>query len=226
MNAHFVRIAQFRSQVRSQIATGTVLLCALLISCNADVLVTFDPPLLPHGGIALDSYSENGVVFSGTLRTVKPFIQTDSGLDMRPDDGSAHLDIFAPYTRFGCANGDLFTLNRLDLAEYSTWYATPKTVQFTGVRSDDTLVTFLFTTDGIIDGPGPAIDFETVTLPSTFTDLQRVEFTTYDLFSIDNISLTVPEPHTFNYVLFAWAMLMGSTLRSFKLRSETEIDPH
>jgi hypothetical protein len=175
-------------------------LLLFVASADAALVLTFDPPTLKHGGYSLTTYSESGVVFTGTLSG--SFAHTDTGLYGRPDDGSAHLDITRYYTQFKFQNGSLFTLDRLDLAEYSTVYAYPQRATFHGYKPDNSIVVFSFTTDGIIDGTGPLADFQTVYFPDTFSGLQRVEFAGAG-YAIDNVHLTlVPEPSPAILALF------------------------
>ena len=182
------------------------LLFLAAVPVDAALVLKFDPPALPHGSRGFDSYSEGGVIFSGTLSG--SFSQTDTGLSDRPDDGSAHLDITRMFTQFRFLDNRTFSLNQLDVAEYSTVFASPKTISLNGVKADNSSVTFSFTTDGIIDGTGPLPDFQTVVIPPSFSNLQRVEFSSAG-FSIDNVTLTsTPEPSTLHYGL----LLMGALL--------------
>lgn len=166
-----------------------------IASASADVLLTFDPPDFFSGSHQLDSYTESGIIFTGTFSG--SFSQTRYVPEC-PDNGTAHLDIGRFYTQFKFQNDALFRINRLDLAEYSTAFAFPQTIEFRGIKADNSFVTFSFTTDGMIDGMGPLVDFQTVMFPTTFANLQRVEFNSAG-FSIDNVSLSiVPEPTTWS----------------------------
>lgn len=177
----------------------------------ASVVVTFDPPLLSHGSVAMDSYTQNGVVFTGSLPY--SFSQTDTGVSGRPDDGTAHLDILRFYTQFQFQNGGLFNLNQFDVAEYSSVFASSQTIQLTGTKADNSTVSFAFSTDGIFDGTGPLADFQTIVFPAPFTNLKSVSFGTNATFTLDNVMLTsVPEPATFLWVL-------GTSLALLSLRS-------
>lgn len=167
---------------------------------SADVVLTFDPPGLPHGARYVNSHIESGVVFTSV--DSYPFEETDTGVSGRADDGSAHLDIMRVGDQFKFQDNRLFRLYQFDVAEYSVGFC-PATIQIAGYKSDNSFVTFVFTTDGIFDATGPLADFQTVTLPDTFTDLQRVQFNSA-IFSIDNVSITiVPEPSTAGYVLLS-----------------------
>ena len=68
------------------------------------------------------------------------------------------------------------------------------TVHFIGYRSDGSIVTQDFTTDGIIDGTGPGVDFQTFHFGQEFSGLTRVEIPTFG-WSLDNL-VVVPEPST------------------------------
>ena len=71
-------------------------------------------------------------------------------------------------------------------------------------------------TDGIIDGTGPAADFQTITFDSRFADLVKVEIYNYP-FALDNfVFSSVPEPGSGTLMLLA-AGAFG--LRFFKRKS-------
>lgn len=161
--------------------------------------LTFDPPTLPNGSVRLDSYTEAGFAFTG--RGSQTFGHTDNQ-SINPYNSTAHLSITKAFAQLSELSGKLFSLESIDIAEYSTAFATPRTLAFIGVQSDDSQVNYSFTTDGIIDGTGSAIDFETALLPATFTNLKRVEFHYESGFAIDNLQVTIiPEPSTCLYAL-------------------------
>lgn len=98
----------------------------------------------------------------------------------------------------------------MDLAEFSTLYQTPLTVQFVGYKPDGSTVTTEFVTDGIIDGAGPLNDFETFYFDTRFANVLRVEVPTYG-WSLDNMvfSNVVPEPSTRGALMVLGALLAG-----------------
>ena len=111
---------------------------------------------------------------------------------------------------FSPTNGSLFGVVSVDLAEYSTVVPNPRTVSFFGYRFDGSVVTTNFITDGIIDGTGPLNDFQTFYFGPEFNNLTRVEMPT-SLWSLDNLSLQIPEPSTV-------ALLIGGGLLLWALR--------
>ena len=89
---------------------------------------------------------------------------------------------------------DRFGLFSVDLAEFSTLYQFPATVQFIGYRPDGSTVTTNFVTDGIIDGTDPLADFQTFYFDECFADLVRFEVPTYR-YALDNLVVyPVSEP--------------------------------
>lgn len=108
-----------------------------------------------------------------------------------PDDGSAYLQAYEP-TAFSFNSGPLFGLMSVDLAEYSTVYAFPATIEFIGYHPDGSIVIQTFTTDGIIDGNGPLPDFQTFEF-NGFADLTSVEIPSTG-WSMDNLIVAIPEP--------------------------------
>jgi hypothetical protein len=140
------------------------------------------------------------------------FARNGGGIDFYPENGTAYLQAdIASTLKFSFINGDVFNLESVDLAEYSTVVPDAVTVHFVGYRHDGTIVTTDLTTDGIIDGTGPLADFQTFTFDSRFTGLDRVEIPTFG-WSLDNLFVSVPEPSAFG--LFALgALFLGWRLR-------------
>ena len=120
----------------------------------------------------------------------------------RPDNGTGYLQALLGSTlRFQFINLTPFNLISVDLVEYSTVVPDAVTVHFIGYRSDGSIVTQDFTTDGIIDGTGPGVDFETFYFGPEFSGLTRVEIPTFG-WSLDNL-VVVPEPGTWGLILLA-----------------------
>ena len=167
------------------------LLSAILpLKTQGVITVTFDPPSLPGGGKLLQTYTESGVVFTSLFDM--SFASTDSGLSGRPDDGTAHFDVLRNFTSFTLSTGP-FQLDSVDLAEYSVVFASPQTIGFTGHRVGGGTVSTNFVTDGIIDGTGPLIDFQTFHFGNAFTQLTSVDMSA--TFAMDNLRLEpIPEP--------------------------------
>lgn len=180
----------------------------LFFTCSVQaspVTITFDPPTLPGGSRVETSYTESGMIFTGR------FASTDSlltGASFFPDNGTGYLHVPSAASNaslsFQMANSSLFDLLSIDLAEYSTVFPVPRTITFTGHKADASTVTASFTTDGIIDGQGLLVDFETFSFGSSFRDLAFVSADS-TLFSLDNLQINpVPIP--------AAAWLFGSAL--------------
>lgn len=91
---------------------------------------------------------------------------------------------------------DTFSISSIDIAEYSTVPGFSRNVTFFGTRSDSSIVSVDFMLDGILDGIGPAVDFQTFYFPGTFTDLVDLRANAEGM-AIDNLTLhTIPEPTT------------------------------
>jgi len=125
------------------------------------------------------------------------FVRIGSSLNTqtrRPANGKAYLQANLESTlMFGFASGQAFDLLSVDLAEYSITERWPATISFIGYHSDGSVVATDLTTDGIIDGGGPGVDFQTFHFDSRFTDLTRVEIPASS-WSLDNIAVAIPEP--------------------------------
>lgn len=74
------------------------------------------------------------------------------------------------------------------------------------------ITTASFFVDGINDGSGPLIDFQTALLPSSFNNLIYIEFSTPGTshFSLDNIQVSaIPEPASYAFMI---AGILGISL--------------
>jgi hypothetical protein len=163
--------------------------------------ITFDgPPTQPPGtAILLQQYSESGMHFSPLPGSLYGFIRQGGGVSGYPENGTTYLQAALGCSlQFSSLNGMLFDLVSVNLAEYSILYSSPQTVHFIGYRPDGSTIT----TDGIIDGAGPLADFQTFNFGPGLSGLTRVEITT-TLWSLDNLTVAVPEPSS------VWLLLVG-----------------
>jgi subtilisin family serine protease len=154
-------------------------------------VLTFDNPGFTGGpGTYNPSLEEQNFVLSST-----------GGLDVPvgneatyPNNGTYHLRNAWNTLTIQHIEGLPFSISSIDLAEFSTSPGTAATFTFTGHKKDGTQVTQSFTTDGIIDGPGPLEDFETFSFDSNFTNLTKVVMSTRGM--SDNIVVLVEEPES------------------------------
>jgi hypothetical protein len=186
--------------MQARLLRVNLLLCLIGTCVSVDevlaerLTVTFDPPSLPGGSRSIQSYLEKGIEFTGTLD--KPFAHCDSGVTMRPDNGTAFLQVMRYTTGFRMKDGSLFNVLSVDLAEYSTAFAVPMEITLRGHRIDSSIVVETFTIDGVIDGAGHVNDFERFVFDNDFRNLKYVEINSAT-FSMDNLTVeTVPEPGT------------------------------
>lgn len=109
-----------------------------------------------------------------------------------PNNGSYYVDLSSGATGLTIkhSQGLPFQLVSIDLSEYSTTFAQPTSVTFTGYKKDGTTVAQTFVTDGIMDGTGSLADFQTFTFNASFANLDRVVVATA-LFAFDNIVVVV-----------------------------------
>ena len=152
----------FAPEVQRVLALLALLLAFGRPNARADgtETITFEPAPLPHGDRLIEEWIEKDLRFTTPNRL-----------------GSN--DVFDP--------GSVFTV---DLAEYSTVFAEPKTITFVGTHVDGSTTSASFTLDGIIDGNGPTRDFQTFTFPSAFRDLQKITVDA-DIYSLDNLVVDV-----------------------------------
>jgi hypothetical protein len=162
--------------------------------------ITFDgpPPQPPGTSFTIQSYAEAGISF--TSINGLGFGRTGAGISFFPDNGTVYLQAALGETlMFRFISLTPFDLISVDLAEYSTVVPDARTVHFIGYRFDGSIVTQDFTTDGIIDGTGPGVDFETFHFGPEFSNLSRVEIPTFG-WSLDNL-VVVPEPGTWSLII-------------------------
>jgi len=167
---------------------------AALSSVAGQVTVGFEgPPTQPaNTHFAVQQYDEHGFHFQpdGPLDSAPPYRMGRVGpaTTLRPNNGTTHLALLygdsCVVTR---PDGNLFSVKSIQIAEYSTVVSAAKTVTFTGYKTNGETVTVQFTTDGIMDGTGPAVDFQTFSFPDTFSGLTRLEFS--DIAAYDNLVL-------------------------------------
>lgn len=179
--------------------------------------ITFDVPTLPPGtGIATSYYYEDSMTFI-PIDPSEQFSRAGGGREAFPENGTTYILQALTYSLSGSRGGvSRFGLFSVDLSEFSTLYQLPRTVQFIGYRSDGTVVTADFTTDGTIDGTGSLPDFQTFYFDNRFSDLLRFEVPTHT-YALDNLVFfdVVPEPGTGALFVLGTALL---GLRCFKRR--------
>ena len=137
------------------------------------------------------------------------FVRQGGAVSFYPENGTTYLQAaFQSTLTFSFINGVLFDLVAVDLAEYSTVVPNAATVHFIGYHFDGSVVTTDLITDGIIDGTGPLVDFQTFQFDDRFTGLTRVEIPTFG-WSLDNLVVSVPEPSTW-CLLLVGGLLLGA----------------
>ncbi len=155
------------------------------------------PAISPGTDIAVTYYYEDSMTFT-PIFPGDQFRRMGGGRTDFPENGTVFL-ILAAFDSLSGSRGVVsrFGLFSVDLSEFSTLYNAPKTVQFIGYRSDGTVVTADFTTDGTIDGTGALPDFQTFYFDNRFSDLVRFEVPSHT-YALDNLVFfdVVPEPGT------------------------------
>jgi len=169
--------------------------------------ITFDgpPPQPPGTGKLIQKYDEAYMSFVSLPGSVG-FVRDGGGRAGFADNGTPYLVAgLGSSLMFSFTNGTFFDMISVDLAEFSI-LVTNTTVRFVGYRYDGSIVTTDLTTDGVIDGPGLLVDFQTFSFDSRFTGLSRVEVSTIG-WSLDNLVISIPEPGTGTLLLLGAAFL-------------------
>ncbi len=164
----------------------------LLPLAAQQVTVGFEGPPVqaPDTHFAIPQYTEAGFNFqpTGPLDTSGPYRMGRVGphTDLHPNNGTTHLALlYGDSCVLTRPDGSLFSVHSIQIAEYSTVVSAAKTVTFTGYKSGGDTVTVSFRTDGIIDGTGAGVDFQTFHFPDTFSGLVRLQFS--DIAAYDNL---------------------------------------
>lgn len=156
-----------------------------LLDATSNLVVTFEA-LSGDSQTSVSSYSENGVNLSRGVSD--PGLMGNSTDVILAANGTKNLRFTAGCTDWQIdIGGNMFDAKQVDLAEYSTvfsGYCTP--VTFVGHKVDGSTVSVTFTTDGVIDGPGGATDFQTFCFPDTFVNLIKIKIPSSG-YSIDNL---------------------------------------
>ena len=128
---------------------------------------------------------------------------------------TAHYDVI-----FAKTDSSLFSLSSLDLAGFPT--SSEGTIQVIGTFADSSTISTTFTLEGVVDGSGGRVDFETFSLGIDWINLASARIVNTDpnsnqgLFSVDNINIIpVPEPETY-VMLLAGLGLLGFMVRGRK----------
>ena len=179
--------------MKAQFRTTFVLL-ALAMPCllfqslgQGTITITFDGPPVqpPASSYSITQYEESGMLFEPIPPDM--FIsRTVSGVPLSPDNGTAYVQGGSLMCLF--VDGLLFNLISVDLAGYST-VVPDGTIRFVGYQSGGASVNTDFVLDGIV--------FQTVNFGPEFSNLTRVEISTEDAWSLDNLTVfQIPEPVT------------------------------
>jgi len=196
--------------------THLALLCLLIAPKLASALqntITFDgsPAQPPGTQFAISQYTESGFIFKPYIPPLE-LTRNGGGISFYPENGTAYLQaLVGDSLQFYPLDGSTFGLVSVDLAEYSTVFTSP-TVTFNGFKADGTTVSKTFTLDGVIDGTGPAADFQTFSFGSEFANLVRVEVPTQG-YSLDNLVVAVPEPSAGSLLILGCIVLRRRDFR-------------
>lgn len=166
-------------------------------------IITFENPPVTGGYLSYQLYSENDVLFRITASDAEFSLawmrRHNPNADLYADSGSTHMEFKRDYAfpndlvSFSQTNGTSFGIIAVDLAEPEPNWHVASTVIFAGLKTDGSMVTNTFTTDGFNDGKGGLADFQTFTFDSSFSSgLTSVQIVT-PFWAMDNLVI-VPEP--------------------------------
>ncbi len=164
------------------------------------------------------------------------FFNTPDGVVLRnsgysagyPDNGTSYLQATSTQQPMDITQirGVLFSLYSVDLAEYSTVYAMTYNITFTGHCNDGGTVSQTFQLDGIVDGTGPLVDFQTFYFSPDFHDLLGVTIED-PRFSMDNLQIQVgaiPEPAVGTLLATGMAGFIGFARKRIRLPARTTVN--
>lgn len=197
-------------------AAVTLVLCVVSSHTHAQGFlrtITFDgaPIILPGNGRVETYYYEDSMAFT-PISGGEFFSRQGPGREAFPENGTVYM--IQPFG--GSISGyraqfptpSHFGLYSVDLAEFSTLYNYPASIEFVGYLADGSAVTTTFTTDGIIDGTGSLADFQTFYFGQEFADIVRFE-APGNTYAMDNLVFfdVVPEPTSGALLLVGGAAL-------------------
>ncbi len=110
-----------------------------------------------------------------------------------------------PSVTLTSSDGTPFTLQSMDIGEVVASLAASE-VEITGILNDGSEVSTLIVLDGITDGIGAAVDFETIIFDTSWTGLTSVKFQAINssgvgVFGLDNIVIAEGSNFTLNHSL-------------------------
>ena len=148
--------------------------------------ILFDTVFFPGGPIVLSDIVESNMQFSAATGVT----HSDIGVAVFPNNGTPFLLLDVGQTPLVISNtvAEAFSLMSVDLSEFSTAFAAPRSIPFVGHKTDGSIVNITFDLDGIIDGIGPISDYQTFSFGNDFRDLSYVEVQV-DLYCMDNLML-------------------------------------
>jgi hypothetical protein len=174
----------------------------------AAAVITFDSIPASWGGHLYNSISDSGF---NVINSAQAFYISDGAsfcIPQCPENGTHYLitqwEIGRGAISVSANNGSSFDLTSFQYAEAYVGLPYSPDVSVVGHLSDGGIVTASFVLDGINDGAGPLIDFQTAMLPTTFQNLTSVEFKAAyrQIISLDNIVATpVPEPSSLAFLI-------------------------
>jgi len=193
-------------------------------------LPAVNSPCFGENGSCLAFLDERGYRFTSAADGVNDHAHLVSapyffGTQSWASNGTNYIGLDATNITFERIDGQLFSLHRIDAAEgvlnsgLAIGFAGQLVI--TGQLSGGGSVNATFDFDGVNDGTGPAVDFQTFELPANFTSLVSVTLlgagNAPSLFSVDNLTVTtVPLPLSM--------ALFGPTLLSLVARRRRGTD--
>ncbi|WP_386780359.1 S8 family serine peptidase [Luteolibacter ambystomatis] len=152
-------------------------------------VIGFDAPYFLGGPASYDPYLEEQNFVVGCADSTYVQGAYTSGY---PNNGSYYLRSMGYSDNVTIRHRENlpFAMLSVDLAEYSTTFATPTNITFTGYKANGGTVTKTFTTDGVIDGTGVAEDFQHFTFDAGFSNLKSV-VVSGPHYMVDNIGVQV-----------------------------------
>lgn len=188
------------------------ILFVILITSNANAItIEFEAlPTSPEYGVIFNTYVEDGFEISLIGGTFIASAQDGWQSGRGSSNGTTTVYVFAdsfvsPTVQIKHSIGELFGLSSIDFAELlkptdSGFSYIANSIEITGYKSGGEVLVENILLDNLNDGPGGAIDFQTLIFNPDWLDLTHVLLKgindiQYTYFNFDNISLTlVPIP--------------------------------
>lgn len=179
--------------MRGSTSLALALTCVAVASPALALVIdfeSFNPPSPACSNLSEPAFSTQGFTFTA-LDSGNNNLVCFNGEGGGPSNGTkAYIGNGYQNIQLAKSDGGAFDLISIDIAEGFRSFpnSNAKNIDITGALDGGGTVFLNFVLDGVLDGPGGAVDFQHLVLPETFRDLLSVTFLMHGASSLSNIS--------------------------------------